>query len=291
MKDKKLLKQIKRKRERNCRSVRSELGEILDASDLLHHYAEQWYAFIRTLRPMPTNMMETPTVCKEVTLQAMAREAIHVSSEIYQSVRASLVGPFQWLWRKQFEARTNALFLSLDESGNSAFLYQHWQIAEHAKLNPENGGMQEAFQQSLKDLGDKKSDRRQGWWAKAPNGTLYRDVISRAEYVAKEVRDIWPHSRISKREWNEFNRFHIRMYKSANTVVHPSMIGSANLNDFWFILSSNNLFFVNVLRAYREAVMSELTILAEIDELVHWDRMADAYSDLAAAIGKKLDDH
>ena len=130
MTDSELLEQIGRQREINGQKIRTEIGDILDAADLLHHYAEQWYLFILGLRPMPESMMEVPAVSREFTLQKMVQEMMETSYDLYHALRIGLSRPAQWMLRKQFEIWVNANFFKLDESGALRFVTSigNWQL-------------------------------------------------------------------------------------------------------------------------------------------------------------------
>ena len=291
MTDSELLEQIGRQREINGQKIRTEIGDILDAADLLHHYVEQWYLFIWGLRPMPESMMEVPAVSREFTLQKMVQEMMETSYDLYHALRIGLSRPAQWMLRKQFEIWVNANFFKLDESGDSAFRYQHWQLAAASKLNPDDPRIQGPLAHSLKLFGDSLKDRtgkNQGKWAKAPNGKVYADLISRANFVAKNIRDTCPCEEASERDWNRITEHDIEMYKNANTVVHPSMIGRLSMSDFPLILVSNNLSLANVLHTYREIVLLKLSLSALVHEDLKWLRLADAYGNLSATIVARL---
>ena len=133
-----------------------------------------------------------------------------------------------------------------------------------------------------------RTGKNQGKWAKAPNGKVYADLISRANFVAKNIRDTWPCEEASERDWKRITEHDIEMYKSANTVVHPSMIGRLSMSDFPLILVSNNLSLANVLHTYREIVLLKLSLSALVHEDLKWLRLADAYGNLSATIAARL---
>ena len=250
MKDSEILGQIKRRREANVQRIRSELGELLDAADLLHHYANQWHAHVYGHRPIPEDLMEDPIACRETVLQVMAKESIITSKELCRVLEVGVFRATQWLFRKQFETRTNALFISLDETGESAQIYQNLQLIDQAKLNPEDEKFQGMRQSSVQFLRSKEIDIRD-WnarnaWTKAANGKLYADLVSRFKYTAGQLKDQWT---------DELIRHEIELYRKSNTTVHPSLVGPANLVDYRFILASNFASLMTALNQYRQTAM------------------------------------
>ena len=289
MKDSESLDQIRQERGADVQRIRSELGEILDASDLLNHHAFQWYLHVSQHRPVPNNLIEDPISCREVVLKGMARETVQTSWDLCQVSRAGVIRATQWLFRKQFETRINALFISLDETGHSAQIYQYLQLINHAKLNTEDENLQEMRRLSVEVLRAKGIDiSNQSAWANATNGKSYFNLVSRSDYVSKKHVQIWPDADISEKELNEINQHEKEMYRKSNTVVHPSLIGAANLSDYRLILSSNLMSLMTVLNQYRQTAMWDLPLAAFKDTEEIWEQFSGPYGDISAAIGGKL---
>ena len=283
----KRLKHLKKKREATRHKIQANIGEILDTADLLLDCSENWLLFLQKQRPAPEEMMIYPQFSREFTLQRMAQEVIQTSSDLYENSRAGLARPVQMLIRKQLETRTNALFFALDASGEYSYRYQHWQLAAEYKLNPHNEIVKSSLAHSLDLLGDSLKDRTgRNWgnWAKLPNGKDYSGFVNRFNYVAKNISEFWSNEEFSGYAWGEITQHDLEMYRNANTVVHPSMISHLHLTDFLMISTSNNLYFVNVLHAYRESVLPNLSLEALLLEDIYWCQLADAYSDLSANV-------
>ena len=283
-----ILAAIRRNREENQRELRLALDDVLDSADLLHHYAELWQLHLLNQHPKSNDLMESPEACREMALQRMAQVAIHTFHDHYLSSMAGLIRPVQWLFRKQFENHTNALFLTIDETGEAALLYHHWGLADLAKLEPENADIQGDLQRSLKQLGDQRKDRRSGRWALAPSGKTYISLVSRAEYVAKTIDESWLGTDISREDWKSITEDFVRMYRNANAIVHSSLIGRNDMNHYWTVLAANNFLMWNVLCAYRSAMLPKLSTLAKADDEILWHPMNNAYRMLTEAIPRTL---
>ena len=155
MKDAELLEQLKSERLLAAQQIETALGDVLDAADVFDYYTRQWHNAIVLNRPMSDEVMVIPLLSREAAVQKMAQEVAETSRDFYDSLRAGLRRPMQWMLRKQYEARTNALFFRFDESGQAAYRYLHWQLAANAKLNPDDERTQGPLDDSLKLFGDK----------------------------------------------------------------------------------------------------------------------------------------
>ena len=259
---------------------------------MLHYYVDQWYRTIVQNRRIPDEVMEVPELSRETALRKMAQEALETSFDYYQCLRAGLERPMQWMLRKQFETRTNALFFSFDESGQSAFRYQHWQLADAAKQHPDDERIQGPLRASLELWGDTLKDRtgrNRGNWAKLPNGKTYPDLVKKAEYVAEVVKDIWPSAEVSLHDLDRIAQYDLKMYRGSNAIVHPSMFGRLNIGDFRLGLMSNNLFLGNALQAYRDSILHAFNSTELVREELQWHHVADAHNELALAVTRILD--
>ena len=280
MEDNELLQKIHQQREEDVQKIGNELGDIFDASDLLHFYANQWHSHVCQYRSIPPNLMENPFACREVVLQAMAKESIITSWELCQVIRAGVFRATQWSFRKQFETRTNALFISLDETGEAAQIYQHLQLINQANLNPEDEEFQGMRQLSVKFLCSKEIDiKNRNAWTEAANGKTYSDVVSRFRYVTKRSGDTWTDGLVHDE---------IELYRKSNTTVHPSLVSAANLIDYRLILASNFASLMTALNQYRQAAMwvASLATFRDAEEI--WKQLSCPHDDILAAIINKL---
>lgn len=283
MKDAELLDQIQRKKAEDYQVIRSELGEILDTADLLHHHAERWYEHACQHRPIPKSLMENPFACREAVLQVMAKESMNTSWELCQVYSAGAFRSTQWLFRKQFETLTNSLFISLDETGETAQIYHHLQLINQAKLDPEDEDFHRMRQLSAEFLRSKgidiKSRNARNAWTKAANGKTYAGLVSRFTYVMKQLGDTWT---------DEMNQEYIKWYSKSNTIVHPSLLGHANMIDYRFIIVSNFMSLRTVLNQYRQAAMLDMPFAAYTDAEELWKRLSDPYDRISSALIDKI---
>ena len=287
MKDAELLEQLKSERLLATQQIETALGDILDASDMFNHYTLEWHNAIVRNRPISDEVMVNPSLSREVAVQKMAQEVIETSLDFYDSLRAGLERPMQWMLRKQYEARTNALFFRLDESGHAAYRYLHWQLAADAKLNPDDERTQCSLDASLKRFGDKVKDRvgsNREHWAELPDGRKYYGLGNRAEFVKKAVKSIWSWADLSDHDLDRIADYDLNMYRSSNTIVHPSVIGRLNMSDLHFGMVSNNRLLLNTLTAYRELVLESSYPSELLKEYLQWCQVRGAYDQLSMVI-------
>ena len=291
MRDTNLPKEIKTVREELRREIEAELGDILDAADLLHYYTCKWQESIARNHPVSYKVMKVPSLSREAAVQKMAAQAIETSCDLYNSLRAGLERPIQWMLRKQFETRTNALFFRFDESGYSAHRYQHWQLAAAAKLNPNDEKLQGPLEASLELFGDTLKDRtgrNADKWAELPNGKKYYSLVHRAEFVAKSMKTIWPIIELSEHDLDRLEQNDLHMYRSSNTVVHPSMIGHLNMTGLRSGLTTNNHHLMNTLHAYWEVLLPALPPSELAEEGLLWGPVTEALDEFSLTIEKRL---
>ena len=287
MKDAELLEKFKSQRLFAAQQIETAFGDILDAADVFHYYIYQWHDDIDRNRLMPDEVLVIPLLSREAAVQKMAQEVIETSCDFYNSLRVGLERPMQWMLRKQYEARTNALFFRLDESGHAAYRYLHWQLAADAKLNPDDERTLCSLDASLNRFGDKLKDRvgqNREHWAELPDGRKYYGLGNRAEFVKKAVKSIWSWADLSDHDLDRIADYDLNMYRSSNTIVHPSVIGRLNMSDLHFGMVSNNRLLLNTLTAYRELVLQSFYPSEFLMEDIQWYRVMDAYYQLSLAI-------
>ena len=73
--------------------------------------------------------------------------------------------------------------------------------------------------------------RNREHWAELPDGTKYYSLGNRAEFVAKAVKNSWLFTDLSEHDLDRITDHDLNMYRSSNTVVHPSVIGRLNMSD------------------------------------------------------------
>ena len=286
-----LLKEIKTGREELRREIEAELGDILDAADLLHYYACKWQESIVRNHPVSDKVMEVPSLSRETAVQVMAAQAIETSCDLYNSLRAGLERPIQWMLRKQYETRTNALFFRFDESGYSSHRYLHWQLADDARINPNSDRIPGPLKASLDLFGHTLKDRigpNREHWAELPDVGKFYGLGNRAKFVAKSVKAIWPRIELSEHDLDRLEQSDIHMYRSSNTVVHPSMIGHLNMTGLRFGLTTNNHHLMNTLHAYWEVLLPALPPSELVGEGLQWEPVKEAFAELSLTIEKHL---
>ena len=288
-KDAKLLKEIKSQRKREHREIEAELGDILDSADLFHARTCNWHKFIGKDYSQSNNVMTEPLISREAAVQMMAMQTIETFCDLYNCLRAGLHRPVPWILRKQYETRTNALLFRFDESGQSAFRYLHWQLADDARLNPNADRIPGPLKASLELFGHTLEDRignKREHWAELPDGRKFHGIGNRAAFVAKSVKDNWPKAELSEQDLDRLEEQDLRTYSVSNTIVHPSVIGHLNMIELRSALTTNSHYLTQTLVALREVRLYSLSVLDLLVEDILWNTSSGASNNLSEAIEK-----
>ena len=290
-KDAKLLKEIKSQRKKEHREIEAVLGDILNAADLFHAHTGNWHKFVGKDYSKSNNVMTEISVSRRAAVQMMAAQVIEASCDLYNSLRAGLHRPVPWMLRKQYETRTNALFFSFDESGQSAYRYLHWQLADDARLNPNADRIPRPLRDSLELFGHTLEDRignNRERWAELPDGRKFHGIGNRAVFVAKAVKANWPRAKLSEQDLDRLEKEDLRTYSVSNTNVHPSVIGHLNMIELRLALTTNNHHLIQTLVAFREILRLSSVQDLFVEDIL-WNKLSEASDNLSAAVEKAFE--
>ena len=152
-------------------------------------------------------------------------ESTRIAFELATQLRHGLLRPAMAVLRKLYETHIDAQFIELDKTGQVAFRWTHWGVAERAQLRPDDETAQRECAMSKKLFENEKEFGRHGYWAKVSNGQtmkLYKDLSSRARYVDDSNQERFGGTHLSEfaEAWRK------ELLAKTNALAHPTVVGN-----------------------------------------------------------------
>ncbi len=204
-------------------------GEEMDLMDDFLVLLDDWrHAFLH-ITPSSGNPMKDKVASREQALGALFAECVLSLGEISIMLRAGLARPAMFSLRKLYETYVDTRFIELDGSGDAAFRWVHWGVAERSKLRPDDSVAARELSWSRSLIDDKKNLGKAGCWARVWDGKAYktyRALSDRAEFVDRSNSNLFGY----EQEMSDFaNMARKELLDKTNALAHPTLAGNENL--------------------------------------------------------------
>lgn len=173
-----------------------KFGVVADAIDVLRYRMGDWREQRNKIRPLHTMTRlyrGDPPLARELAVHSCFKSALNNIVHVAALLRSGIIGPIPPLYRVADELWVDSAFLHLDASGHSAIRMLDWQLADTAKVSPDNLGLQANYAEMKEEYKNDKNFGKPGAWAELPNGKKYHNIEVRTQYVyammKKEVPD------------------------------------------------------------------------------------------------------
>lgn len=148
-------------------------------------------------------------------------------------IDTGLLFPIAALFRVIDELFTDVSFVRLDTSGTSAIRMFDWQVADTAKVEPDNPVRQTEFGTMKTKYQNDANYGKPGAWALLPNGKKYYSFDARKRYVLKEIENETPPEAIEPEFWQLLTDMARTRRAQTNTTVHASPIAVVQVDDYF----------------------------------------------------------
>ena len=248
--------EIRSIREMWINQAESQYGRELDVLDEFLYFAQEWqegFLKVAPFDPLDPQHMYSPIKSRDSALAFLFAESTRIAFELSTVLRHGLWRPAMATLRKLYETHIDAQFIELDMTGQVAFRWTHWGVAERAKLRPDDEIAQRECAISKKMFENEKEFGRHGYWAKVSKGQTtkpYRDLPSRAQYVDDSNLE-----RFGGTQHAEFARaWRKELLAKTNALIHPKVVGNEDpLGPRILIFLTANYTFLTLI-AYKNGV-------------------------------------
>lgn len=247
-------------------------GDLLDDLDVFSYHSETWLGqFLKVFEPDPREWHD-PAISRLIFLSILARQSIDCVKAVSLMLRNGMHYYALSSFRDLYEARANAEFIRIDESG---FASMGW---FHDKLYGDD------------DSASAAPDFNREHWAGTPDGSTYDDILERSQFVNRKIKDgaeEWPLTIYGEAEWDDLMSLSDWLFHQASTPTHPDGTGVREMPGLpkWIIVSTTLA--SRVMLAYRTAVEEYRADSAgyddEIDEVRQWADLKRSYNNLRIA--------
>lgn len=275
-----------------------KFGVAADAIDVLRYRMDDWRMQRNKMRPLHTMRhlyRGNPPLARELAVHACFTSALNNIVHVAPLLRSGIIGPIPTLYRVAHELWVDATFLRLDASGHSAVRMLDWQLADTAKVSPENLDLQANYAEMKEAYQNDNNYAKPGRWAELPNGKKYHNAEVRAQYVYGEMEKEVPEQVLSVRDWPFIKEVSRNQRDQANASVHSSPIAGALIDKQIFMALHAALLLLPTMTAFGkvsdewrdqnfETLLSEMPEALIEDELA-WERVGSAWDRFIRAVG------
>lgn len=274
-----------------------KFGVVADAIDVLRYRMGDWREQRNKIRPSHTMTRlyrGDPSLARELAVHSCSKAALNNIVHVAPLLRSGIIGPIPPLYRVAHELWVDAAFLHLDASGYSAIRMLDWQLADTAKVSPDNLGLQANYAEMKEEYKNDKNFGKPGAWAELPNGKKYHNIEVRTKYVYAKMKKEVPDEVLGVEGWSLIETQSRNQRAQANASVHSSPIAGALVDDQFLMGLKAALLLLPTMMAYRK-VSDELmdpnfeTLLSEtpdalIEDELAWRRVGNALDRFSLAI-------
>ena len=247
-------------------------GVLLDDLDVFSYHSASWLGqFLRIFEP-DTREWRDPEMSRLICLFILARQSIDCVKAVSLMLRNGMHNYALSSFRDLYEARANAEFIRLDESGLASIGWMH------SKLMGDD------------NFADVVPGAKSEHWAEAADGKTYEDISERSRYVNSIIRDgfeEWPLTIYTEEDWEALMRMSDLLFHQASTPTHPNGTGVGKMPSLpeWIIITTTLA--SRVMLAYRTTVeeyrIGSASYDDEMDEVRQWADLKRSYNNLQIA--------
>ena len=247
-------------------------GVLLDDLDVFSYHSESWLGqFLKIFEP-DTRKWRDPEMSRLICLFILARQSIDCVKAVSLMLRNGMHYYALSSFRDLYEARANAEFIRLDESGLASTGWLHSKLVGD-----------DSFSDVV--LGTKSEH-----WAKAADGRTYEGISERSKYVNSRINDgieEWPITMFSRDDWKSLMRKADWLFHHSSAPSHPGGMGVKEMPSLpdWIIVSTTLA--SRSMLAYRITVEEWRVGSAgyddEMDEVRQWSDLKRSYNNLRIA--------
>ena len=252
-------------------------GDLLDDLDVFRYSSESWLGQFLKIFESDTRKWRNPAMSRLICLFILARQSIDCAKAVSLMLRNGMhyyaLSPLKDL----YEARANAEFIRLDESGQVS---ADW---VHSKLVSDDNSTDVA-------LGANSEH-----WAKTSDGTTYEHVTERSKNVNRKIRggaEEWPITMFAGDDWNDVMSKAEWLFHQASAPSHPGGKGVREVPSLgeWIIVSTTLASLAML--AYSTVVEEHRSESAgyddEINEVRQWSDLKRSYNSLRIATAEAV---
>ena len=221
-------------------TAQANLGEGIEPLRAFTHIALVWFLKIRESLPLrdvlDSNDLNDLDVVRLNAIQNLTNTVLKTARDIPTMLAVGTNTPMVTAWRLITEAKNDAMFIQIDQTGEAAKMWCLFQATKVSIVDPENGIYQGIAQWGRKELESRgEKPRNAENWARTPDGKTYTNNVDRCDFVwrSKKSTKLLPED--EKKDMADREK---RMLQEANAMAHANVYrGEIGINFFRYIPS------------------------------------------------------
>ena len=229
-------------------------GALSDSMGVFRYRSHEWMTTRSKIRPihdLTDRYGSDAMLAREMAGLGLAHSSMASLMHVEAQLRTGLLFPIAALFRVIDELFTDATFVRLDTSGTSAIRMFDWQVADTAKVEPDNPVRQTEFTTMKTKYQNDPNYGKPGAWALLPNGKKYYSFDARKCYVLKEIENETLPEAIEPESWQLLTDMARTHRAQTNTTVHASPIAVTQVDDYFAMGVQSALYAAMTVASFR----------------------------------------